>query len=118
MFTLFFAGDRLAPGFEVDGIPIQEYLQGAFIKAMQHWSTSAGESFHAVSPAALTLRGYAEAVAAYFGQEANLRFVGWDEFRAIVGEDDAHATYDHIAHSPNASIDKAKLTTVTSGNAS
>ena len=80
----------------------------SFIKAMQHWSTSAGESFHAVSPAALTLRGYAEAVAAYFGQEAKLKFVGWDEFRATVGEDDAHATYDHIAHSPNASIDKAR----------
>lgn len=80
----------------------------SFIKAMQHWSTAVGESFHAVSPAALTLRGYAEAVAAYFGQEAHLRFVSWDEFRAIVGEEDARATYDHIAHSPNASIDKAR----------
>ena len=80
----------------------------SFIKAMQHWSTSAGESFHVVSPAALTLRGYAEAVAAYFGQDARLKFAGWDEFRAIVGEDDARATYDHIAHSPNASIDKAR----------
>jgi nucleoside-diphosphate-sugar epimerase len=80
----------------------------SFIKAMQHWSTSTGESFHAVSPAALTLRGYAEAVAAYFGQEAKLKFVSWDEFRAIVGEDDARATHDHIAHSPNASIDKAR----------
>jgi nucleoside-diphosphate-sugar epimerase len=80
----------------------------SFVKAMQHWSTSAGESFHVVSPAALTLRGYSEAVAAYFGQEARLKFVGWDEFRAIVGDDDARATHDHIAHSPNASIDKAR----------
>lgn len=80
----------------------------SFVRAMQHWSTSVGESFHVVSPAALTLRGYAEAVAAYFGQKASLRFVSWEEFKAAVGEKDAQATYDHIAHSPNASIDKAR----------
>lgn len=80
----------------------------SFVKAMLNWSTAAGESFHVVSPAALTLRGYAEAVAARFGQEAKLRYVGWDEFRELVGDRDAQATYDHIAHSPNASIDKAR----------
>ncbi len=79
-----------------------------FIKAMEHWSTSVGESFHAVSAGALTLRGYAEAVAAYFGQTANLEFMPWDEWRTTVSEDEARATYDHIAHSPNASIDKAR----------
>ncbi len=80
----------------------------SFVRAMQHWSTSVGESFHVVSPAALTLRGYAEAAAAYFGQKASLRFVSWEEFKGAVGENDAQATYDHIAHSPNASIDKAR----------
>lgn len=80
----------------------------SFIRAMQHWSTAVGESFHVVSAGALTLRGYAEAVAAYFGKEANLRYVGWDEWRTTVSEGDAQATYDHIAHSPNASIDKAR----------
>jgi hypothetical protein len=35
MFTLFFAGDRFAPNMEVDGLPIQAYLQDAFIVALQ-----------------------------------------------------------------------------------
>lgn len=35
MFTLFFAGDRFAPNLRVDGIPIQSYLQDAFIAAME-----------------------------------------------------------------------------------
>ena len=80
----------------------------AFLKAMQHWGAAVGESFHVVSPAALTLRGFAEGVARHFGKEANLRCVPWEEFRALVGEKDAGATYDHIVRSPNASIEKAR----------
>jgi len=80
----------------------------AFMQALNHWSSAVGESFHTVSPAALTLRGYAEAVAAWFGREANLRFLPWDEWRTTVAEAEANATWDHIARSPNASIDKAR----------
>jgi nucleoside-diphosphate-sugar epimerase len=80
----------------------------AFMRAITHWSVALGENFHVVSPAALTLRGYAEAMAAWFGQEANLKFLAWDEWRAAVSEEDAAATWDHIAHSPNASITKAR----------
>jgi nucleoside-diphosphate-sugar epimerase len=80
----------------------------AFECAINHWSTSVGEAFHAVSPAALTLRGYAQAVARWFGQEPNLRFVPWDEWRTTVSTQDAEATFDHIAHSPSASIAKAQ----------
>jgi nucleoside-diphosphate-sugar epimerase len=80
----------------------------AFVQAMNHWSSSVGESFHVVSPAALTLRGYAEAVASWFGKEAVLKFSPWDTWRTTVSEDEARATWDHIAHSPNASIDKAR----------
>jgi nucleoside-diphosphate-sugar epimerase len=61
-----------------------------------------------VSPAALTLRGYAESVAAWFGQTARLRFVPWEDWRATVSEEEAAATWDHIAHSPNCSIAKAR----------
>lgn len=67
-----------------------------------------GKSFHAVSPAALTLRGYAEAVAGWFSHPANLRFVPWEEWRAGVSEEEAGGTWDHIAHSPNCSIAKAR----------
>ncbi|MDZ4763349.1 MAG: NAD-dependent epimerase/dehydratase family protein [Chloroflexota bacterium] len=80
----------------------------AFIRALQGWSASVGEAFHVVSPAALTLRGYAESVAGWFGKPANLRYLGWDAFCEQVPERDWAATWDHIAHSPNASIAKAQ----------
>ncbi len=80
----------------------------AFMGAMTHWSASMGESFHNVSEQALTLRGYAEAVAGWFGQTANLKFMPLDEWRASISEEDAAATMDHIGHSPNASIGKAR----------
>lgn len=80
----------------------------AFCQAIAHWSTSVGESFHVVSPAALSLRGYAEAVAGWFGQEPRLKFLPWDEWRQTVSEEEARATWDHIAHSPNCSIAKAR----------
>ena len=60
-----------------------------------------------VSPAALTLRGYAEAVAGWFGKASRLGFVPREEWRKGVFEQDAAATWDHIAHSPNCGIDKA-----------
>ena len=80
----------------------------AFVQAMSNWSSAVGESFHAVSPQALTLRGYAEAMAKWFGQEANLGFLPWEEWQKTVSADDAAATWDHIAHSPNCSIAKAQ----------
>ena len=80
----------------------------SFTQAMTHWSTAVGESFHVVSPGAVTLRGYAETVAGWFGQEARLRYLPWEEWHATVSEDEARATWDHIAHSPNCSIDKAR----------
>lgn len=79
----------------------------AFIRAITHWNTAVGESFHVVAPTALTLRGYAEASAAWFGQKAQLRFLPWEAWKATVSEREAAATWDHIAHSPNCSIAKA-----------
>lgn len=80
----------------------------AFVRALANWGASVGESFHVVSPQALTLRGYAEAVAGWFGQEAYLSFLPWDEWKSGVSEGDAAGTWDHIAHSPNCSIEKAR----------
>jgi nucleoside-diphosphate-sugar epimerase len=80
----------------------------AFWKAIDHWSNAVGESLHVVSPAALTLRGYAESMAAWFGQPAHLRFVPWEGWRTTVADADAESTWDHIAHSPNCSIAKAR----------
>jgi nucleoside-diphosphate-sugar epimerase len=80
----------------------------SFMAAMANRSAAVGESFHVVSPAALTLRGYAEAVAGWFGQPSRLRFLPWEEWRGTVSAEEAQATWDHIAHSPNASIAKAQ----------
>ena len=80
-----------------------------FMKAIANWSASVGEAFHAVSPAAVTLRGFAEAMAGWFGVEPNLVFVPWQEWKARqTSAEDAEATWQHIAHSPNCSIAKAE----------
>jgi nucleoside-diphosphate-sugar epimerase len=80
----------------------------AFELAITHPDDAVGESFHVVSPAPLTLRAYAEAMFAHFGQPARLGFLPWEKWRHTVTEDEAAATWDHIAHSPHCSIAKAR----------
>jgi nucleoside-diphosphate-sugar epimerase len=80
----------------------------AFVKAMDNRSNAVGESFHVVSPGALTLLGYAESVAGWYGKEARIRFLPWEEWRSTVSEKEARTTWDHIARSPNCSIAKAQ----------
>jgi len=80
----------------------------AFVKSMANRSAAVGESFHVVSPAAVSLIGYAETVAGWFGHEARIRFLPWDEWRRTVPEKEAGITWDHISRSPNCSIRKAQ----------
>jgi nucleoside-diphosphate-sugar epimerase len=80
----------------------------SFTAALANRSAALGESFHVVAPSALTLRGYAEAVAQWFGQEAVLEFLPWENWRLTVSKEEAAATWDHIAHSPSCSIAKAQ----------
>ncbi len=79
-----------------------------FAQALDRRERALGESFHIVSPAALTLRGYAEAVAAWCGREADLRFLPWEAWRQTVSEQDARDTWEHISRSPCCSIAKAE----------
>ncbi|MGH6925937.1 MAG: NAD-dependent epimerase/dehydratase family protein [Propylenella sp.] len=79
-----------------------------FMLAISNWSHAVGEAFHAVSPAAVSLRGYAEEMAAWFGKEPKLKFLPWPEWKAGESEDDARATWEHIARSPSCSIAKAE----------
>ena len=67
-----------------------------------------GSSFHVVADQAMTCRGLAEGVAAWFGREAVLDFVEWDEFERRVGADHAAATLDHIDRSITAGIERAR----------
>ena len=76
-------------------------VASAFVRAVDRRDAALGESFHVVSPAAVTLRGYAERMAAYFGREPNLRFVAWEEWRMHFTEKDARTTWDHLARSPH-----------------
>jgi nucleoside-diphosphate-sugar epimerase len=80
----------------------------AFVRAMANWSNACGESFHVVSPAAISLADYAQAVGRWFEREPRIRFLPWEEWRASVSEKDARITWDHIARSPNCSIRKAQ----------
>ena len=80
----------------------------AFMQAIANQSIAVGESFHVVSPAALTLRGYAEAVAAWFGRSAKLLFLPWEDWKKTTSIEEAEATWDHITHSPCCSIAKAE----------
>ena len=105
------AGDRLALpnlGMETVHHVHADDVAQAFCRAMENRSTAIGESFHVVSPAALTLRGYAEAMAQWFGKEPDLAWLPWEEWQKTVTPEEAAATWDHIAHSPNCSIDKAR----------
>jgi nucleoside-diphosphate-sugar epimerase len=78
------------------------------VRAMDNRSSAIGESFHAVSPAALTLRGYAEAMFRWFGHQPSLSFAAFDDWAGSQDQDEARACWEHIMRSPNCSIDKAR----------
>jgi len=80
----------------------------AFELALANPDKAVGESFHVVSPAPMRLRDYAEAMYVHFGQTPRLEFLPWAEWKHTVTEQEAAATWDHIAHSPNGSIAKAR----------
>jgi nucleoside-diphosphate-sugar epimerase len=80
----------------------------AFVNSIENRQNSIGQSFHIVSEQAITLRGYATAMAKWFEQEAKLNFLPWNKWKKTVSKTDAELTWDHINHSPNGSIEKAK----------
>ena len=111
VFTILAQGEELSlPNLGMETlhhVHADDVAQG-FMQALKHHNVALGESFHIVSPAALTLRGYAEAMAAWFGQPAKLCFLPWEEWKKTVSEAEWAATWDHIAHSPCCSIAKAE----------
>src|SRR5439155_14169606 len=109
--------ERLAAGEEVtlpdQGLATLHHVHAddvaqAFERTLDTWSAAVGESFHVASPAAIPLLGYARAVAGWFGREPNLKLLPWNQWKQTVTPEQASATWDHIAHSPCASIDKAR----------
>jgi nucleoside-diphosphate-sugar epimerase len=81
----------------------------AFCNAIRRPEVAVGQSYYVVSEAAVTLRGFAEEIARFFGTEPRLRFLPWDEWAGLVGVDDRSATWEHLARSPNHSTAKARV---------
>ena len=111
VFSMLAKGEELAlPNFGLETVHHvhADDVAQMFMCAIAHWSASVGEAFHSVSPAAITLRGYAEAMAAWFGREPKLRYLPWLQWKSEQSELEAAQTFDHIAHSPNCSIAKAE----------
>lgn len=111
VFSLIARGEELALpnlGLETVHHVHADDVAQMFMCAIASRSTAVGEAFHTVSPVAVTLRGYAEAVYAWFGKEPKLSFLPWPEWRVQQSQANADATWDHIAHSPNCSIAKAE----------
>ncbi|MDR1157558.1 MAG: NAD-dependent epimerase/dehydratase family protein [Oscillospiraceae bacterium] len=82
-------------------------VAGVFLAAIRAGAPAFGQGFHAVSPRAVTLRGYALEAAGWYGRQADLRFEPYDVWKTRVSEEEAEATLSHIAHSPSASTEKA-----------
>ena len=78
------------------------------MRAIANWSNAVGEAFNAVSPRAINLRGYAEAMYRWFGHQPVIGYLPFDAWRATVAPEDAQATWEHIARSPSHSIEKAQ----------
>jgi len=78
------------------------------MQAMANHSAAVGEAFHAVSAGAVTLRHYAETMYRWFGHEPKLEFLGYDSWAARQSKENAQATWEHIARSPNCSIEKGR----------
>jgi len=91
----------------VHHVHADDVAQG-FVRALNARQASLGESFHLVSPAALSLRGYAERMFAWFGRQPALAYLPWEQWRRTASEEDALETLEHISHSPCCSIEKAR----------
>jgi nucleoside-diphosphate-sugar epimerase len=83
-------------------------VAGVFMAAVKAGKASFGEGFHALSPRALSLRGYAAAAAAWYGRKAELRFEPYEAWKNRVSPKDADSALTHILHSPSGSMEKAE----------
>jgi len=109
--------ERLARGEEIalphwgletlQHVHADDVAQGIMLVVGQR-NQALGESFHIATPTALTWRGYAEAIAAWFGRDARLRFLPWEEWKAQAEPEDAIQTERHLLHSTFCSVQKAQ----------
>lgn len=75
--------------------------------AIENRAASIGETFNTVSEQAVTLRGYAETVFRWFGNEPRISYKPFDEWILGLG-DHAESTRGHIVRSSCHSIEKSR----------
>ncbi|OMH34818.1 NAD(P)-dependent oxidoreductase [Tersicoccus sp. Bi-70] len=80
----------------------------AFELAVTHRDAAAGEDFSVVAADAFSVRGYAEAAASWFGQQARLQSVSWEEFRSGLSDQHGQTSWEHLVRSHVFSIEKAQ----------
>ena len=80
----------------------------AFEAAVADPDAAAGEDFDVVAPSALNVRGYAQVAASWFGQTAELRSVGWEEFRRGTSNENSECSWEHLVRSHYVSLEKAR----------
>ncbi len=105
------AGEPLAvPGF---GAELMHHVHAddvaqAFELAIANRPAASGLALDVVAPTATTVRGLAEAGAGWFGQEAVLHPVTWDEFRSATTPEHAEQSREHLARSHHVSIERTR----------
>jgi nucleoside-diphosphate-sugar epimerase len=102
-----FAGRQPALGLGVLGHVHADDVAQAFELALTR-PAAIGSSFHVVAAQAMTSRGLAAQVAAWFGREPVVDLVDWAEFERRAGAGPAAMTREHIERSIAASIDQAR----------
>ena len=80
----------------------------AFVRAIHHWRAGGRRELPRRVAAGADPARLRRGDVAWFGQAAALRFLPWEQWRTAVSPEEAEATWDHIAHSPNCSIAKAQ----------
>ena len=104
------AGEPLA--VPLDGVATMVHVHAADVAAAFLAAVDApeavGRSFHVVANRAVSTRGLAEATAGWFGREADLRSVTWEQFEATTTPELAAASRDHLQRSHVMSIDAAR----------
>ena len=110
VFATIARGERLTlPNFGLETVHHvhADDVAEVFMLALARPAASIGEAFNAVSPGALTLRGYAEGMYAWFGHEPDLDFRPFEAWKEGQADRDAAQTLEHISRSPSHSIAKA-----------
>jgi nucleoside-diphosphate-sugar epimerase len=103
-------GEQLIlPGFGLETVHHvhADDVAQAFELAVERGADFSGRTYHVVSSQALTLRGFAEAVASWFGKTADLDFRPWEHFARTTSSEHAETSLAHISRSHSVSIQRA-----------